>query len=68
MEPNEQSEARVKEQINKMSQTEMARLWRQASPGHMYFDRTLPYWKVFKKRFDELGGFTPAISKAIGWG
>lgn len=53
--------------INKMGQYEMAYLWRNASPGHSYFDSTKPFFKVFEKRFfKELGGFTPAISKEIG--
>lgn len=52
--------------INSMSREEMARLWRFAPSGHPYFDTTLPYYEIFKKRFDELGGFSPAISKAIG--
>jgi len=55
------------EKINKMSQMEMARLHRFAPSGHPYFDTTLPYSEVFEKRFKELGGFTPEISKAIGW-
>ncbi|MCK4498920.1 hypothetical protein KAU11_00310 [Candidatus Babeliales bacterium] len=55
------------EKINQMSQLEMARLWRFAPPGHLYFDTTKPFWNAFKNRFDDLGGFTPAISKAIGW-
>ena len=50
--------------INKMSQEAMASLWRFAPPGHPYFDNTLPLYEVFKKRF---GGFTPEISKKIGW-
>lgn len=53
--------------INKMSQEDMARLWRFAPSGHPYFDNTIPLYGVFKKRFDELGGFTPEISKKIGW-
>jgi hypothetical protein len=57
----------VVEKINKMSQMEMAHVWRFSSSGHPYFDSTLPYYEIFKKRFAELGGFTPAISKAIGW-
>lgn len=50
-----------------MPQLEMARLWRHALPGHPYFDCAKPYHAVFKKRFDALGGFTPEISKAVGW-
>ena len=53
--------------INNMSQRDMAHLWRNAPSGHPYFDKTKPYFKVFDKRFKELGGFTPEISKAIGW-
>jgi hypothetical protein len=55
------------DKINSMSQEEMARLWRNAPAGHLYFDTTLPYYKIFSKRFKELGGFTPKISKKIGW-
>lgn len=54
------------EKINSMSQLEMARLWRYAPFGHIYFDTSLPYFEIFEKRFIELGGFTPAISKIIG--
>lgn len=59
-------ETKTIETINQMSQTEMASLWRHAPSGHPYFDRTKPFFEVFDKRFKELGGFTPAISKAIG--
>ena len=54
------------EKINKMSQKEMALLWRFAIPGHPYFDRTKPFFEVFDKRFKSLGGFTPKISKSLG--
>ncbi len=52
--------------INLMSQREMASLQRFARPGHPYFDRTKPFFKVFDKRFKELGEMTPEISKSIG--
>lgn len=55
------------EEINKMSQEEMARIWRFASTGSIYFDRTKPYSRIFEKRFKELSGMTPEISKKIGW-
>lgn len=55
------------DKINNMTQMEMARLWRFSPSGHPYFDTTKPFFEIFKKRFHELGGFTPAISKAIGW-
>ena len=56
------------EKINNMSQEEMARLWRFSSSGHKYFDKSKPYFEIFNKRFQKLGGFTPEISKKIGWG
>ena len=59
-------EKEIIEKINKMSQIEMASLWRHAPSGHPYFDDRLPYYEEFKKRFEKLGGFTPEISKAIG--
>ena len=55
------------EKIDKMSQIDMARLWRFSPSGHPVFDTTLPLHKRFDKRFKELGGFTPEISKSIGW-
>lgn len=54
------------DKINNMSQVEMAKLWRFAPPGHPYFKKDSPYFEIFKKRFDKLGGFTSGISKAIG--
>ena len=53
--------------INQMDHSEMCSLWRFSTPGHPYFDNTLPYVKVFKKRlFEHFGGFTPEISKSLG--
>ena len=56
------------ERIKQMSQIEMARLWRFAPSGHPIFS-TLndPLFQIFEERFQELGGMTPKISKAIGW-
>ena len=55
------------EKINSMSQYEMARLWRFAPSGHLWFDISKPYATIFSRRFVELGGFTPEISKDLGW-
>ena len=63
----DQEIANTKAQIDKMTQIEMARLWRFAPAGHIYFDKTLPFFEHFKTRFEKLGGFTPEISKFIGW-
>jgi len=53
--------------INSMSRLEVCKLWRFAPVGHRYFDITNPLHTVFEARFKELGGFTPEISKQIGW-
>ena len=53
------------EKINNMSQVDMAVMWRFAPSGHPWFDSRKPYFKVFERRFKELGGFTPEISKKI---
>lgn len=54
------------DKINQMSHYDMCSLWRFAVSGHPYFDSTLPYYEVFKKRLDGFGGFTPEISKQLG--
>jgi hypothetical protein len=53
--------------INKMSREEMCSLWRFAPAGHPYFKRGNGLTEAFEKRFKELGGFSPEISKKIGW-
>ena len=53
-----------KDKIDEMPQEEMARLWRFAPSGHPIFDNTLPLFEYFQTKFK---GFTPAISKKIGW-
>ncbi len=53
--------------INSMTYTEMAYAYRFYPSGHGFFDRKLPYRDIFMKRFVELGGMTPKISKLIGW-
>ena len=55
------------DKINNMTQIEMATLYRFAPVGHTYFDISLPFNDLFKKRFASLGGMTPEISKQIGW-
>ena len=61
----------MKEDIDKMSHYEMCRMWR-FSPSdelHPYFDRTNPISEYFYNRlFNYFGGFTPEISKQLGWG
>ena len=55
-----------KDEIDKLDREAMCRLWRYAPSGHPYFQRG-PVYNHFKERFDGLGGFSPEISKKIGW-
>jgi len=64
---SESDDQKMIDDINKMTHMEMAMLWRFAPTGHPFFDHTLPYYAIFKKRYDEFGGMTPEISKKIGW-
>jgi len=55
------------DKINKMGHYEMCSLWRYAPIGHPYFDKRLPYYKIYHERlFKHFGGFTPEISKSLG--
>jgi len=56
-----------KADIDGMSREAMCRLWRFAPPGHPYFVSGSEVHEYFNKRFKELGGFSPQISKKIGW-
>lgn len=55
------------EKINSMSQYDMCKMVRFGPAGHPYTDKTKPYWEIFNKRLLDLGGFTPEISKKLGW-
>jgi hypothetical protein len=53
--------------INAMTHEEMARAYRFAPIGSEMFVYDSPLWVAFKIRWDKFGGFTPEISKRIGW-
>ena len=56
------------EKIQNLDHYEMCRLWRFSASGHPWFYSSKPFAEVFKKRlFEHFGGFTPEISKSIGW-
>lgn len=58
---------RHKKNIDGMSQRSMCSLHRFAPTGHPYFDmQNTEIREHWVKRFKELGGFTPAISKSLG--
>lgn len=52
--------------INSMNQEQMARVFRFAEPGHIWFSDPKLY-AVFANRFAALGGMNPTVSKQIGW-
>lgn len=54
-------------EINNLDHEQMAYLWRFSKAGHPYFRSDLPLFELFNKRFKEFGGWTPEISKKIGW-
>ena len=61
------TEEQIQEYIDKidnMTQIEMARLWRFSTTGSPYFVSGSPIYEHFILKFE---GFTPEISKAIGW-
>ncbi|KKN36010.1 hypothetical protein LCGC14_0777870 [marine sediment metagenome] len=51
--------------IDRMSRLEMARMRRYAPAGHLVFDKNLPLFDRFVRRFESMGGMSLAVSKAI---
>lgn len=54
------------DKIMAMDQAEMARAWRFTPSGDPMFDCQYDLFEIFQKRFKNLGGMTPEISKEIG--
>jgi hypothetical protein len=57
---------KLKAEIDRMSRFEMARAWRFSHVGDPFFIGEIGDY--FTERFKKLGGFSPEISKKIGWG
>lgn len=57
-----------RDKIDKMNQATMAQMQRYAPVGHPVFDNRSGLYPYFRERFEKLGGMTPGVSKAIGWG
>lgn len=55
-----------KKRIDAMTQHDCAELQRFAEPGHSIFAHEVLY-DYFRAHFDQVGGMTPEISKAVGW-
>jgi hypothetical protein len=60
--------AHIAAEIDALGHEKMAELWRFAPAGSSYFVADSPQWAYFFARFQKLGGMTPEVSKAIGWG
>ncbi len=57
-----------KTQIDELSHEDMCRMWRFGNIPAQWRDSTNPASKYFQERlFQHFGGFTPEISKRIGW-
>lgn len=57
-----------KKEIDALSHEEMCRYWRFGNGKAKWFDVGHPASGYFKDRlFSHFGGFTPEISKRIGW-
>ena len=55
------------EEVEQMTREDLCRLWRFAPAGTFWqYDNAVA--TAAKKRLDALGGFSPEISKRIGWG
>ena len=64
--PTQEEKQSLINKINEMSHYEMCSAWRFSEPGNPIFCEPEIY-KIFKEKFDKFGGFTPEISKSIGW-
>lgn len=59
---------KIKKEIDNMSQFEMCRLWRFHKTGdHKQYLFDGEVGEYYAKVLKEKGGFTPAISKELGW-
>lgn len=56
---------KIKEEIDNMSQLELCRIWRFAESDSPYLQGDTG--EYFVNKFYEKGGFTPEISKQLGW-
>ncbi|HAQ21137.1 MAG TPA: hypothetical protein DCR40_18170 [Prolixibacteraceae bacterium] len=58
----------LKAEIDQLSHYDMGRMWRFGLGNVAFFDNTNPISEYFKDRlFQHFGGFTPKISKQLGW-
>ena len=68
--PTDEEIQQALKEIDSLDHYTMCKYWRFAPAGtELYFRSDLPTGEAFKNRlFNHFGGFTPAISKSLGWG
>jgi hypothetical protein len=58
----------LKAEIDQMTHYQICYIWRLGTGNPAYFDNSNPISTYFSNRlFKHFGGFTPQISKQIGW-
>lgn len=63
---NDEMNEKIKAEIDGMSHYEMCRIWRFSKSGNEYTSGEIG--EYFADRlFNHFGGFTPEISKSLGW-
>lgn len=68
MSEQEKTFEKLKIEVDSFTHEEMCSMWRFGSSRTIFFDNTTLISKYFQDRlFVHFGGFTPEISKKIGW-
>lgn len=60
-----EQEKKLCEEIDQLDQYALCKLWRFSPSGHPYFQGSVG--EYFQAKLKEKGGFTPEISKSLGW-
>lgn len=63
----EQDIAEYKKEIDGMTRKQIAMKMRFGKSGHPFFDSRYPLYDYMNERFKSLGGWSPELSKEIGW-
>ena len=64
---SEAGRAACLKQIAEMTRYQVCQLWRFGLPGHPFMGGDAILTEAFTKRFNDLGGFSPEISKQLGF-
>lgn len=68
MDAKEKTYDELKAEIDQLSHFQMCYMWRTGKANPAYFNKANPISEYFTSRlYNHFGGFTPEISKQIGW-